>query len=205
MTNHIHPTAIIEGIVGKNCFIGPYCYIGKHVQIGNNCHLFGHCSIGAPPQIIGCEAGNGIVSIGNNVEIREFVTINLPASTKSTVIGDDCYLMASSHVGHDCVLSDHVVVGVGCALSGHTKVGRHTYLGLNVSTHQHANIGSYCMIGANAFFKGTSPDGVTWGGVPAKAIKVNARNIEKNVPVPAHQLEMKWRADEFIQKQKEGC
>ena len=42
---------------------------------------------------------------------------------------------------------------------------------MNASIHQRSKIGKYCVIGAGSFFKGESPDGIIWGGVPAKPIK----------------------------------
>jgi hypothetical protein len=35
------------------------------------------------------------------------------------------------------------------------------------------------MIGAGSFFKGVSPDGITWGGVPARPLKVNMIGIDR--------------------------
>ena len=37
------------------------------------------------------------------------------------------------------------------------------------------------MIGANGFFKGTSPKGIIWAGVPARPLKVNTIGLERNI------------------------
>ena len=51
---------------------------------------------------------------------------------------------------------------------------------MNASIHQHSKIGKCCIIGAGSFFKGETPSGITWGGVPAKPIKVNDIGIERS-------------------------
>ena len=51
---------------------------------------------------------------------------------------------------------------------------------MNASIHQHSKIGKCCLIGAGSFFKGETPSGITWGGVPAKPIKVNNIGIERS-------------------------
>ena len=170
----IHPTSIVEtqDIGGGTC-IGPFCHISARVKIGSNCRLHSHCSIGAPPQYkVPSEDHGGIIVIGNNVDIREFVTINLPVNDL-TYIGNNSCLQANVHIPHDAYLSDDVFVVVCSALAGFTKIGKGCYLSLNCSTHQHATLGDYCLLGANSFFRGDSPAGLIWAGVPARPIKVN--------------------------------
>ena len=120
------------------------------------------------------------VSVGPGTILRENVIINLPAKNDLTVVGSNCYLMCACFVGHDCIIGNNVTVGPHACLAGHVTVGDYTTIGMNASIHQGSNIGQCCMIGAGSFFKGTSPDGVTWGGVPAKPLKVNAIGIERS-------------------------
>lgn len=178
----IHPTSIVETTeIGENTYIGPYCNISERVVMGNNCKLLGFSSVGNPGEFKKPPKDNGNpIIIGNNVEIREFVTINTPMGNV-TAIGNDCFLMTKCHVGHDSVLKDNVVLSCGSLVGGHSYIGSYCYLGLNASTHQYAKLGSYSMVGANSFFKGTSPQGITWGGVPARPIKINLHNINLNV------------------------
>jgi len=185
----IHPTSIVETKkIGEGTYIGPFCNISERVIIGKNCKLIGYSSIGSPAQykIPPKDNGNPVV-IKDGVEIREFVTINTPLEAL-TEIGERCYIMANAHIGHDSVLENDVVMTVGAALSGHSFIGKYCYIGLNTSTHQYAELGAYSIIGANSFFKGKSPMGITWAGVPARPIKINLRNINSNAPLEKRQI-----------------
>jgi acyl-[acyl carrier protein]--UDP-N-acetylglucosamine O-acyltransferase len=63
-------------------------------------------------------------------------------------------------------------------------------------------IGSYCMIGAGSFFKGETPDGIVWGGVPAKPIKVNTIGIERSNLTEHEKKDLIKRSETFINKFK---
>jgi UDP-N-acetylglucosamine acyltransferase len=204
---YVHPTAVVEtDDIGEGTFIGPFCLISRRVRIGRNCMLRGHCSIGQPPQYkTPPEDEGGMVVIDDGVEIREFVTVNLP-SQRLTYVGKNAYLQANCHIPHDAHISDDAFVVVGAALAGFTHIGRHCYLGLNCSTHQRARLEDYCLLGANSFFRGESPPGIIWAGVPARPIKVNEISIGRHAPDGEKDLLIK-RARDFIKESKKqaGC
>lgn len=178
----IHPTAIVEtDNIGKDVSIGPFTYISKRVIIGDRCKILGHASIGNSAQYkeTRFEDSGNFITIGAGTEIREFVTINLP-TYGNTIIGENCFLMANVHIPHDCEVGHDVVFVVGAAIGGRTKIGNYCYFGLNCSVHNRSEIGDYTVIGANSFFKGIAEPGLIWGGVPAKAIKVNMVGIERS-------------------------
>lgn len=122
---------------------------------------------------------SGEVIIGDNTEIREYAIINKPTET-CTRIGDNCYIMSHVFIGHDCSIGNNVQLNPGCSIAGFVTIGDNSHVGMNASIHQHSKIGKYCMIGANSFFKGESPDGIVWGGVPSVPIKVNTIGIERS-------------------------
>ena len=92
----IHPTAIIspKAQLGQDISIGPYTIIeddvkigngtciGNHnticsgTTIGNNCIIYHNTSIGEAPQALKYEDEKTLTLIGDNVLIRESVTIN---------------------------------------------------------------------------------------------------------------------------------
>lgn len=121
----------------------------------------------------------GQVIIGDNTEIKEYVIINKPTES-CTRIGDNCYIMSQVFIGHDCSIGNNVQLNPGCSIAGFVTICDNTHIGMNASIHQHSRIGKYCMIGANSFFKGESPDGIVWGGVPSVPIKVNTIGIERS-------------------------
>jgi len=198
----IHLSSIVETKkIGEDSYIGPFCNISERVVIGERCKLVGWSSIGNPGEfkIAPKDNGNPIV-IEDEVEIREFVTINTPMGD-ITKIGKGCYLMTKSHVGHDSILENDVVLSCGSLVGGCSHIGKYCYIGLNASTHQYEKLGAYSIIGANAFFKGKSPMGVVWVGVPARPIKVNLRNINSNAPLENRQVIID-EATVFIKKEK---
>ncbi len=143
--------------------------IASGVKIGPNAHIFGSCSIGE-----GTEVHTGAVlgdlpqdlsfdknkktrlEIGKNCVIREYVTAHRSTKEDSpTVIGDNCYLMVSSHVGHDCRLENNVIVANGALLAGHVTVEEMAFISGNVVIHQFCRIGTLSMIGG---FSGINKD-----------------------------------------------
>jgi UDP-N-acetylglucosamine acyltransferase len=203
----IHPTAIVETkLIGDCASVGAYSYISPRVKIGNNCKIFNSVSIGSPPQWVGNKTDGGCnIVIGDNTEIREFVTINIPTSTVDTFIGCNCLLMANSHIGHDVQVHDSVVIGVGVAIAGFVVIGYGSYLGLNSSIHQHSVVPPYSMLGSNSFFKyGSHIPGLIWVGCPAKPVKVNYIGIERNVSDKDLGKEVIENAEEFLRHSNIG-
>jgi UDP-N-acetylglucosamine acyltransferase len=182
MSTFIHSTAVVETKdIGQDVYIGPFCYITKNVEIRDRCVLVAHSSIGALPQYKDTPPyRGGRIVIDEGTEIREFVTVNLPTED-ITYIGKNSVLMANVHIPHDARLGDDSFIVVGAAIAGFTKLGRGCYMGLNCSTHQYSVLGDFCLVGSNSFFKGESPIGVVWVGVPAKPIKVNITAINKYI------------------------
>lgn len=182
----IDKTAVVETQdVGEGTIIGPFTYISSRVKIGKNCRIFG-ASIGLSGEHpAGVPDPGGIVEIGDNVEIREFVTINTPLFGEVTSIGRDSYLMAKSHVGHDAILGNRVVLHTGAIVGGHSVIGTFCYIGLNSTLHPKSIMGSFCILGANGMYKGqNSTAGLVWAGIPAKPIKVNLVGLERHTTEP---------------------
>jgi UDP-N-acetylglucosamine acyltransferase len=179
----IHPTAIVETKdIGDGTYIGPFTYISKRVSIGRDCKIYG-ASLGLPGEHPNeHDDHGGIVFIGDNVEIREYVTINTPIFGEYTYLEKGCYLMAKSHVGHDVYLKERVVLHTGAIVGGHSIIGKYCYMGLNCSTHPYAELGDYCIVGANGVYKGKSPDAIVWAGVPCKPLKLNLIGLDRHAP-----------------------
>ena len=201
----IHRTAILGNNVkiGKNVTIGPYSIIGDNVEIGDNTAVYSHVIIGTPGESIhDVSHENSGVTIGKNCVIREFTTINSNLGPVKTKIGDSCYLMTKSHVGHDAILEKNVVLCTGAKIGGHATVGAFTYVGLNACTHQHSSLGKYCIVGALGFFKGVSPDAISWMGVPSTPKKVNIVNLIRNIDDPDQIEKIRLAAQDFIKAQE---
>ncbi len=165
----VHPTSVVgdEVKLGEDVEIGAFCVIegeveiGRGTRIGNrvtikgrtkvgeNCRIYEGAVIGEDPQHLRYEGEESEVIIGNNVLIREYVTIHrgTKIDKMKTVIGDDVMLMAYSHVAHDCVVGRGVIMANCATLGGHVEVGEYTFIGGLSAVHQWARIGPYAMVG----------------------------------------------------------
>ncbi len=180
----IHPTALIspDARLGRNVHVGAYTVIRDNVIVGDNVYISSHVSVGE-------EAEHSTdkyelhprdealpIQIGNNVVLREFVTVNRPMKTV-TRIADDAYVMARVHIAHDVWVGEHAVVSNCAILGGWTRVQRGANLGICSTTHQYTTVGAYAMVAANAtVVKDIPPLGKY---IPQKPLGLNAYAIAK--------------------------
>jgi len=165
----IHKTAIIEkgAELSEGVKIGPFCYIGSKVKIGKgthvrqgaivdgdttigeNCVIFNNATIGIEPQDLKYKGEPSKVIIGNNVKIREFVTIHrgTEGGGMVTYVGNNVLLMAYSHVAHDCKVGDNAILANAVTLAGHVEIGDYAIVGGLTGIHQFVRIGKHAMIG----------------------------------------------------------
>ena len=142
--------------IGNNCEIGPNAYIGENVILGDNVKVCAnayieHSTIGEgtiiSPQDLGYKNEPTKVIVGKNCQIREYATIHRASGEgKSTVIGDKCLLMVSSHVAHNCVLDDEVILANLVTLGGHIKVRFGAFVGGMSVFHQNIRIGKMSIV-----------------------------------------------------------
>ena len=57
--------------IGNNTWIGPHVTIMDGTRIGDNCKIFPGAVLGAIPQDLKYEGEDSILTIGNNVTIRD--------------------------------------------------------------------------------------------------------------------------------------
>ncbi|HEX6499584.1 MAG TPA: UDP-N-acetylglucosamine acyltransferase [Micromonosporaceae bacterium] len=208
MANRIHSTAIIGvGVeLGDDNVVGPYTVIVGPTRIGSGNWIAPHVSIGTPGEYrggahpVGWDGeldGTGVL-IGDRSVIREFVTIN-QGTKETTVVGDDCYLLARSHVGHDCVLDRAVTLADTVQLGGHTQVGAWANIGMSTVVHQRGRIGPGAMIGmGSAVRRPVAPFTIAVGN-PARVTGVNRVGLSRlgcpDVVVDAFEEYLKGKAD----------
>lgn len=137
--------------IGENCWIGPNVVIMPGSRLGNNCKVFPGAVIGADPQDLKYKGEYTTTEIGNNVTIRECVTINKGTTDKNkTSVGNNCLLMAYVHVAHDCQIGNSVIIANSVNLAGHVIIGDFAILEGTVAVQQ------FVLIGAHAFIAGAS-------------------------------------------------
>jgi UDP-N-acetylglucosamine acyltransferase len=163
----IHPTAIVDkhaeidssadigayaiieaGVkIGAETKIYPHAYISEGTTIGQRCQIHPFAVVGHHPQDLKWEGTPSYTRIGDRTVIREGASVHrgtVPEST--TIVGNDVYLMATSHVGHNCVVGDDVILANGAMLGGHVQVGRRTFVGGDVPIHQFVRVGELAML-----------------------------------------------------------
>lgn len=178
--SEIHPTAVVaDGVrlgenvsigaysvverdceIGDNCVIDSHVKIAKHTVIGKNCRIYFGAVVGDDPQDHRFKPG--IVSrtvIGDNVTIREYVTIHRsPFENGLTGVGDNTLLMAFVHVGHDAVIGRNVTVANNSVFAGHVTVDDGAVVSAYVLVHQFCRIGKLAMIGGRTLVRQDVPD-----------------------------------------------
>lgn len=192
----IHPTAIIEdgAQIGNNVNIGAYSIIGKDVVIGDGTTIKSHvviegdtkigknntiwqfAAIGGNPQDLKYQGEKSRIVIGDNNNIREFVTIHLgtQGGTMETKIGNNCLLMAYCHVAHDCIVGDNVVLANNVTLAGHVVVEDYVVIGGLSAVHQFVRIGKHAMIGG---MSGVEGDVIPYATVMGERANLKGLNL----------------------------
>jgi UDP-N-acetylglucosamine acyltransferase len=165
----IHPTAIIDprACVAESCEIGPYCIVGPDVELGEDCRLvsnvhiegltrigrnvkiFPFTSLGMAPQDLSYAGEPTRLEIGDDNEIREFVSIHRGTAKGRgiTRVGSHVLVMAYTHIAHDCQISDHVILANAATLGGHVTVEEWAVVGALCPVHQFVRIGAHSYIG----------------------------------------------------------
>jgi len=136
----IHPTAIIDAdaevpessSVGPYSIIGPGVVIGERVTIdshvlverdttvGDDCRICKGAVLGTDPQDLKYAGEPTSLQVGSRTTIREFATLNRgTVDAGTTVVGDDCLIMAYSHVSHDSRIGNHVILANSVNMGGH--------------------------------------------------------------------------------------
>jgi UDP-N-acetylglucosamine acyltransferase len=154
----VHPTAIVgkSVILDDNVKIGPFCVVIGNVKIGSGTRLHANVTVGFPAQVLGVKESFGKIEIGQNCELREFVTMHASRYPDGqTKIGNNCYIMNYSHVGHDCILEDNVTLINNVSLGGHTYIEKNAIIMANSATHQFCRIGKFTAV---APYSGTRQD-----------------------------------------------
>lgn len=192
----IHATAIINpnATMGKDIAIGPYCIVGQDVHLGDGVRLHSHVvidgrttigteteiypfsSIGLPPQDLKYKGEDSELIIGARNTIREYVTMN-PGTADggmSTIVGDDCLFMASTHVAHDCIVGNHVIMANNATIAGHVEVGDFAIIGGLSAVHQFVKIGKHAIIGG---MSGVENNVIPYGSVVGDRARLSGLNI----------------------------
>ena len=199
-TSLIHPTAVISekseiapsvkigayAVIGDNVTIGSQTTVGSHVvisgptEIGANNRIFPGAVIGLEPQDLKYQGANSWVKIGDDNQIREYVTINRATDEgEVTVVGNHTLLMAYVHIAHNCVIGDEVVIANNVALAGHVQIEEKAIIGGVLGIHQFVHIGKLAMIGGMSRIDRDVPPYMLVAGNPARVRSLNLIGLRR--------------------------
>jgi len=167
-------------IIEEGTWIGSNVTIMEGARIGKNCKIFPGAVISAIPQDLKFAGEETIVKIGNNVTIREFVTINRGTKASyETIIGDNTLIMACAHIAHDCVIGNNVILANSVTLAGHIVVDDYALVGGMVGVHQFVHIGAHSMIGGFAVARKDVPPFTKAAREPLSYVGLNSIGMRR--------------------------
>lgn len=178
----IEPFVTIEKNVeiGEGTWIGPNVTIMEGSRIGKNCRVFPGAVIGAIPQDLKFKGEDSLAIVGDNVTIRECVTINRGTEDRNkTVIGNNVLLMAYVHVAHDCSVGDNAILANSTNLGGHVDIDEFAILGGGTLVHQFCHIGKHAMLSGGALVNKDIPPFVKAGREPISYIGINSIGLRR--------------------------
>lgn len=186
--------------IGEGARIGPYAVIGPGVVIGQGVEIGAHASlycsiVGARARIAaGARIGGpgfgfaqgegglvrtpqlGRVLIGDDAEIGANVCIDRGA-LGDTIIGAGAKIDNLVQIGHNVQIGDQAVLIAQVGIAGSSSVGAGAMLAGQVGVADHVAIGAGARIGAQAGLMRDVPPGETWGGYPARPMRLWMKEI----------------------------
>ncbi len=166
--------------IGSGTWIGSNVTIMEGARIGKNCRIFPGAVISAIPQDLKFEGEDSLAIIGDNVTIRECVTINRGTKASGqTVIGDNCLIMATAHIAHDCIVGDNAIIVNGVALAGHVTVGKHAIIGGLSAIHQFIHVGQFAMVSGGSLVRKDVPPYTKAAKEPLSYVGINSIGLRR--------------------------
>jgi UDP-N-acetylglucosamine acyltransferase len=201
LSKSIHPTAIVHekaelhptvqvgayAAIGEGVKIGAGTTIGTHVviegrtEIGVGNRIFSGAVIGSEPQDLKYRGADTLVKIGDNNQIREYVTINRATSeNEATIIGNNNLLMACVHVAHNCEIENEVIIANNTVLAGHIHVESQARISGVLGIHQFVRIGRLSMVAGMSRIEKDVPPYMMVEGNPARVRSLNSVGLKRN-------------------------
>ena len=220
----IHSLAYVDSTakIADDVVIGPFCYIESGAVIGKGCHLESHVTIkkwteigennyiaqgavlGGDPQDAKYQGEETYLIVGNNNIIREYVTLHRATGEgKSTVIGNDCFIMAYCHVGHNCTLHDKVTMANSVGISGYVTVEERATIGGMCGIHQFCRIGKIAMVGGFTKITKDVPPFMLVDGLDQEVKDINAVGLRR-IGITADDRLALHKACKFLYKSQLG-
>lgn len=178
----VHPYAVIEAgaRIGDRCQIGPHVQIHGCTRMGCDNYVAAGTVLGDRPQDLKYKGEASYVQIGDGNHIREYVTIHRATGEgNSTVVGDNCMLMAYSHLGHNAQIGSNIMIANMVQCGGHAMIDDYAVIGAMAGLHQFVRVGTMCMVGGFSVVRIDVPPYTLADGNPARPRKLNLVGLRR--------------------------
>jgi UDP-N-acetylglucosamine acyltransferase len=136
--------------------------------------------ISAIPQDLKFDDEETTVEIGDNVTIRECVTINRGTKDRmKTTVGNNCLIMAYCHIAHDCYVGNNCVFSNNTTLAGHVTIGDNVVLAGMVAVHQFASVGKHAFVTGGSLVRKDVPPYVKAAREPLSYVGINSVGLRR--------------------------
>lgn len=201
MASRVHASAVVDAKaeLGDGVVVGPLCYVGPDVCVGDDTELVAHVTLlgpcrlgrrnrvhpfavlGSPPQDRSYEGEPTELTLGDDNELREHVTVHRGTRRGggATRVGSSCLLMVGSHVAHDCVVGDRVTLTNGTSLGGHVRVDDGAVCAGHAAVAQFVRLGRLCFVAGGAMVERDVPPFVIAAGDRARVRALNRVGLER--------------------------
>jgi len=178
----IEPFAVIYGDVeiGDNSWIGSHATIMDGARIGEGVSIFPGAVISAIPQDLKFRGEKSTLEIGNKTTVRECCTLNRGTAARgSTIIGENCLLMAYVHVAHDCEIGNNVIIANTTNIAGEVEIDDFAVISGAVQIHQFVHIGAHVMISGGSLVRKDVPPFITAAREPLSFTGLNSIGLKR--------------------------
>lgn len=166
--------------IGEGTRIGSNVTILSGARIGRGCTIFPGAVVGAIPQDLKFKGEDTTAVVGDGTTLRECVTVNRGTAAKgSTIVGNNCLIMAYSHVAHDCRVGNGVIISNASQLAGEVEVDDCAVIGGGSLIHQFCHIGSYVMLQGGALVNKDIPPFILAAREPISYAGVNVIGLRR--------------------------
>lgn len=166
--------------IDEGTWIAPHVTIMEGARIGKNCKIFPGTVISAIPQDMKFKGEDSLTIIGDNVTIREYVTVNRGTVDKyQTVIKDNALLMAYTHLAHDCVVGRNAILANAVNVAGHVEIGDYAVVGGLSAIHQFVSIGQHVMVSGGSLVRKDIPPYTKAAREPLAFVGINSIGLRR--------------------------
>ena len=182
-TVRVHDRAYVSPVgvsIGEGSAVDANATIHEGVTIGRNCHIRSGAVVGfdgferrRTSRGIVEVVHDGMVLIGDDVEIGTLNSIARGFSWRQTIVGSGTKCDSLVHIAHGVSIGRECFLTACTEISGSVSIGDRCWLGPNCSLKNGIVLGDDVYVGIGAVVLKSFPDKVVLAGVPARILREN--------------------------------